>query len=676
MQSKTSFFNRTLFRKNLTRYWPLWGLASFFGAQVALALWTTAFSSGIRGDAIEPAALTELYYRVVSVGVPVISLVYAVLCAAAVWGYLYTARSVGFMHSLPIRREGIFLTNYLSGIVMMLIPYAVTGGITILFSLLFRAFDPVGVLITILAVLGESFFFFSLATLTAFVTGSAPAMPILYGIFNFLAAALDGLASLLAKGFIFGLSVDYTGTVEFLSPVIYLIKYVSVARETVEVPLEGDFGVTTFKTVSVSLQGGWVIAVYALAGVILTAAALLLYRRRRSETAGDVVAVGWMKPVFLWGVAVCAALSGGQAIYAMFFQNLFRDPGRYRVAPMAVCLLIAGAIGYLAARMLLEKTLRVFNRRTAAGIAFLALCSAGLCLGLRADPFGVEQRVPRAEGLQSATVNLAGTTYRLVPGEDDLCLEKVMALHRELIEHKTEIQAQQDAYVDDLRSASGIYGSPAAAFERWSYQNVEFTYRLRNGSEVCRRYAFYMDLTQMGVPETLETALDSTVSDTAMQMKRLHAADRYALSNGHMYLEPVNYGYDFSSHELQMVYEGLCRDAAAGNWSTDFFNQRSGECYALSLDLMFRAPDETWDHLAVTVYPEMTGTLDALKSLDFIGEDNLITYDELTRRINAGETDFWGGKEPSDAGWAVDDAMLEKMETMTPEERATFLGGM
>ena len=24
MQSKTSFFNGTLFRKNLTRFWPLW----------------------------------------------------------------------------------------------------------------------------------------------------------------------------------------------------------------------------------------------------------------------------------------------------------------------------------------------------------------------------------------------------------------------------------------------------------------------------------------------------------------------------------------------------------------------------------------------------------------------------------------------------------------------------
>ena len=41
MQSKTSFFNRTLFRKNLSRYWPLWGFASFVGFLAPAALLVT-----------------------------------------------------------------------------------------------------------------------------------------------------------------------------------------------------------------------------------------------------------------------------------------------------------------------------------------------------------------------------------------------------------------------------------------------------------------------------------------------------------------------------------------------------------------------------------------------------------------------------------------------------------
>ena len=162
-----------------------------------------------------------MYYETVGI-VPVISLVYAVLCALAVWGYLYSARSVGAMHALPVRREGLFLTNFLAGLSMMLIPYAVTGTLCIIVSLCGGAFDIEGLLITILAVAGESFFYFASATFAAFITGNAFAMPALYGLLHFLAALLDWLISSFAQGFIFGFSTSYTGAAEWLSPTVYL----------------------------------------------------------------------------------------------------------------------------------------------------------------------------------------------------------------------------------------------------------------------------------------------------------------------------------------------------------------------------------------------------------------------------------------------------------------------
>ena len=85
-----------------------------------------------------PLETRQAYYTVLSYGVPVISIVYAILCAMAVWSYLYNARSVGMMHTLPIRREGLFVTNVLSGLTMMAIPYAVTGVLTVLVFYFFR----------------------------------------------------------------------------------------------------------------------------------------------------------------------------------------------------------------------------------------------------------------------------------------------------------------------------------------------------------------------------------------------------------------------------------------------------------------------------------------------------------------------------------------------------------
>ena len=97
MQSKTSYFNATLFRKNLTRFWPLWGLASFIGALFPLAVLLDMVHRG--WNVLSAPDFTGMYYDAVS-AVPVINLVYAALCAMAVWSYLYNARSVGLMHTL------------------------------------------------------------------------------------------------------------------------------------------------------------------------------------------------------------------------------------------------------------------------------------------------------------------------------------------------------------------------------------------------------------------------------------------------------------------------------------------------------------------------------------------------------------------------------------------------
>ena len=396
MQSKTSCFNGTLFRKNLTRFWPLWGLASFIGALYPLAILLNL----ARGDwSLTAPEFTRMYYQVVSV-VPAIDLVYAALCALAVWSYLYSARSVGLMHTLPIRREGIFLTNFLSGFAMTLIPYAVTGALCVLVSLCGGVFDAKGLLITVLAVLGESFFYFSSATFVCFITGNAFAMPALYALLHFLAVLLDWLISSFAQGFIFGFSTNYTGAVEWLSPTVYLahnIQPLGTYEEVTQAYASGTY--TEHVLTSVELENFWLVGVYALAGLALAALALVLYRSRRSETAGDVVAVGWLRPVFRYGVAGLCALLGGQLLYSLFWYG-FQTGSYYDTLPMVVCLLVAGAIGYYGASMLLAKSLKVFRGSWKGLLAVLAGCVL-VCCTLHFDLLGIASRVPEASQIQT-----------------------------------------------------------------------------------------------------------------------------------------------------------------------------------------------------------------------------------------------------------------------------------
>ena len=206
---------------------------------------------------------------------------------------------------------------------MMAIPYAVTGVLIVLVSLLYGGFEPVGVLVTILGVAGESIFFFGLATFCAFIVGNVFMLPALYGLLNFLAVLTDFTVNLLAQGLLLRPEQQLFRHGGWLSP-----WCISCSRSGPDSTYEeklvqgGVYGsYSTNVLTEVHLENGWLIAVYAAVGVVLMALAWLMYRRRRSESAGDVVAVGWMKPVFRYGCAAFSAILGGRLLYALFWES-------------------------------------------------------------------------------------------------------------------------------------------------------------------------------------------------------------------------------------------------------------------------------------------------------------------------------------------------------------------
>lgn len=617
MRSKTSCFNKTLFLKNLTRFWPLWGGASFIGALFSLALLSQLLRYGKDSIASEPLEMTLGYYGILSGLVPIICLLYGLLCALAVWGYLYSARSVNLMHILPIRREGLFVTNFLSGYVMLLLPFAVTGGLCIVISAVFGLFEPVGVLVTILGVLGESFFYFSSATLAAFITGNIFAMPALYLLLHFLEAILDLLLSNFARGFIFGLSTNYTGFLEFLSPTVYLMRNVDADAQYQKTIIDYT-GAYTHELLSVRLENAWLIAVYALAGAALLALAYALYRRRRSERAGEVVAVGWMRPFFRYGVAGLAALLGGQLIYGLFWEDAY-----FKAVPLAVCMLVAGAIGYYGASMLLAKTLRVFHRSWR-GLALVAAGVAVLCGCLRLDLFRAADRVPEISQIEKMEFYADSNTYIFYPGREDELLERVRRLH-------AAIAADRKYVLDFDREKFTTLEDETPS---WTWEYVSFTYTTHGGQTVQRNYSVPMTREWLGQSGAYDSLLDGLVNSQEMRLKRIHASgDGYEPCGGRIYLNRRNESSELSDREAAAILEAVTRDAQAGRWghvewlSTEAWNSGT---YALQLSLEFSGEsDDTWDWIDIAVRPEMTATTACLLELGLVTNEDLSTNGEL-----------------------------------------------
>ena len=626
MQSKTSFskyFNATLLRRNLTRFWPLWGMASFAGSLFPLALLVQFLRDEDFYLWNRPLDFTEMYYYAAAYAVPIVSLLYAILCAMLVWSYLYNSRSVGLLHTLPIRREGLFFTNFLSGMAMMLIPYVIVGALCVLVSVVGGCFDAKGLGVTILAVLGLSFFYFATATAAAFITGNIFALPAVYFLLHFLAVMLDWLVCTFSQGFIFGLSGGYSGVVEWLSPTVYLENHLRVSGTYEEVFQRGELTGTGYYTdvlTSVELQNLWLIGVYALVGAALLAIAWLLYRRRRSESAGDVVAVGWMKPVFRCGVTGLAALLGGLLLYELFWRS-FQEGRYYEVLPLLVCMLVAGAIGYYGASMLLAKSLRVF-RGSWRGLLLTAAGCALVCAVLHFDVLGVADRVPEVSRVEKMTLYTADNNYTFYPDEDEALMERVRAVHQ-------AITADRDYIV-------GVTGQ-----EDWWSQPVigdasfHVTYYLSSGLKVNRTYYLPISRQRLTQAGTYDNLLDSLVNSEEMKARRIHLNDaRFAPTGGSVYVERRNEGYDLSSRECAALQEAVARDAAAGAWGDyQWFNAGVGGEYALSLELSFTYTndegDTSRDWISISLRPGMDNTISCLKELGFITEADLVTNSQL-----------------------------------------------
>ncbi len=424
MRSKTSFFNRTLFLGGIKRFWPLW--AAYLGIWILglpLPLLRELQEGGLR----EIDYLLTVYNTGHMLGL-VLGAIFSLFSAMAVWSFLYNARSAGGMACLPVRREGQFFSALLAGF----LPLAAGNLIAALLALpvsLGGGFSPLPLLVFFCVTTLTDLFFFGFATLCAQLTGHILALPAVYAVLNFVAVAAEYLLRSVLYRFVYGMDNRYTAepVTLWLSPPLGLsrgleatVEYASTAEEFT------DF--VRYEPVSVYYAGWGILLPYAAAGAVCILLALLLFRRRKMETAGDVVAVSFLRGVFRW----CMALGCGLCLSAFLLLILYFGGGS-SFGVLLVSFLLGGFIGWFAGEMLLKKTFRVFRGKTWGGFGICCAVILALLLGMRFDLFGFEKRVPAMDRIEFATVYCSGNSAKLSEPES---LEKLTALHRAIIADK------------------------------------------------------------------------------------------------------------------------------------------------------------------------------------------------------------------------------------------------
>ena len=456
MRSATLYFNGPLYRKTMARFWPLWGLWGIiwiFLLPLNLLNTYLAISRDLQITQTNPLAYLAHAQDLLSFlasGV-FLALPFGVLAAMAVFGYLYNHRSACWFHALPLRREALFTTQYLAGLSMLLLPQLAASLLTALVEVSFLEVSHwpkvLGILLLfVLAQSGVSLFCFSFAAFCAMFTGHILALPVFYGVLNFLVAGIWYMVDLLLREFFYGYAgiSNVTNVIQLLTPGIALHDAVRV----------------TFHD-STSIRSPNTLLLYAIAGVFLFFAALYVYRRRHVETAGDVVAVAIVRPLFKYGVTLCSGLAFGMFTYAFF---------SWGPASSLICSVLFWSVaGYFVAEMLLKKSFRVLNAWKGAAVTVALLLLFCVCCML--DVFHVVGRVPNAAQVTSVQVNLElGYPYdngrRLdTTFTDPAQIERILALHRAVVDSRNQKAASPD-----------------------DYTSVYLYYTLSGGGELNRRY--------------------------------------------------------------------------------------------------------------------------------------------------------------------------------------------
>lgn len=313
----------------------------------------------------------------------VMTFFFAVLIAMAVYSYQFNDGSSVAIHSLPIKREGLFLTNYLSGLAFIILPNILIFLLTLGCEVAVGYVNIRVLLIWLASVCGMGLFFFSFASFCAQFTGSLLALPVFYLILNILVVGLNLLVPTIIESMIFGYSRAGAETLVFLSPIYYILSNVGS------------------NSANTGLYGDAIIAAYAGAGIVFAAAALLVYRKHCAESAGELVTVGFVKPVFKIGFSFCFGL-----LLTLLSSSIIgwdsKRSGTWLV--LTLLMLVFGAIGYYAADMAVKKSFKVFGKKQRGIYASLGLILV-VMLSLKFDVLGIGTYVPAVDELDYVYIN-------------------------------------------------------------------------------------------------------------------------------------------------------------------------------------------------------------------------------------------------------------------------------
>ena len=425
-----SLVNRGIVKSDLRRYWWL-GVTFALMLFVITVLPLRTFMIHRPDESIDfiHSAFASMAHLSLLAIVP-----FCIITPALLYSYLHHKTAVCEVHRLPLSRTCLYFSHLVSACVLLALPIIINAGL--MFTMV--NIQPSYILL-----------WAALSLVYAFViTGFSAAASMLVG---------NTAAGMVLPFIVMLLPLFLAAMIEFLS-VSYLRGYSGNIFPYVSWIYPGYTGL---------LNGGMYL--YLGLGIVFIALGCLFYRMRRLENHTRILAFDVLNPVFMYGLAFCAGLTG----YAYVSTILYNGRASMWIG------LPFGIIGVIIARMIISKTFK--PRKIIKPIIVYVMMMCVLYMFFGADITGFEKRVPDINNVESVnviyenygiryTTNMNGErTYLADSAKHDSTLydkediEKVIALHQAIVENSEP--SNDDA----------LYSVP-------------ITYKLKNGRIMKRQY--------------------------------------------------------------------------------------------------------------------------------------------------------------------------------------------
>ncbi len=414
MNSRTSFFNKSIFKTDIKRYWWTALLESFIIlVSTVMPIYNRCVNyieyNGI-GYSYGRFAPDWLYY-----GGIIFLIAFAVGIPVMLFSYMHFSASMSMHHSLPVKRSQLLWTKSITGLILTILPILINGAILGAIITVPEYRELIGVMPVVKWCISGILYtvvIFALTVAVNMMTGH----PVGTLIFTAGFAALPSIVIVFLEAFF---SVEYFGYSG--SNMAHILNYIYPHEEWL----------MTFPAY----------LIYILMGIAFFVGAYFLYKNRKLENHGEVVAGSWLKVVFIVIVGMLASM-----LSWAYFNGIMEYSGVLWMIPL-------GVIGTVIAWMVSRKSLSMRGVHKPVLIYVVAALVIGMAVHF--DITGFETRVPDIEEIASVQFgrgdDYEGTTYynetqvkyKLRGGIDTSFTERddiknVIELHKALVKDRNK----------------------------------------------------------------------------------------------------------------------------------------------------------------------------------------------------------------------------------------------